>query len=216
MLPPKTNHTIMLTATVSSLLALLFLAHHGAGQDVSRPLLEVVPNTLSMMIYKSSHIVVTMVLTLVSRLGCSHQIVGYTSGTPDPTTIIPTPTSAILSLGARIIVDDVMKASNSSDSETIAFVEGTCTVLNEPTPEELGQGIFQKVFCDIIYDFGASCENTYECEDIIGVAETLVFNNDPDTNGVGVITGGSGKYAGVSGEIITRDPGTCGSPSTKI
>lgn len=136
------------------------------------------------------------------------QIVGYTRGAPDPTTILPLPTSAILPLGARIVVDDTMTASTAEDAETVAFVEGTCTVLNEPTAEDISNnGIFQKLFCDLVYDFGASCEDTYACEDIIAVEQTLVLNNDPDTNGVGVVTGGTGKYLGVSGEIITRDPG---------
>lgn len=134
------------------------------------------------------------------------QIVGYTPASPDPSKIIPTPTSAVLALGSVIVVDDVMLANNSTQSEVLARIEGSCIALNEPTLEELGQGIFPKVYCDIVYDFGAQCENPYECEDIIHVVGTLVFNNDADTDGVSVITGGTGKYNGVSGEVITKDP----------
>ena len=105
-----------------------------------------------------------------------------------------------------MVVDEVLLATNSPDAEVLALVEGSCLVLNEPTLEQIGQGIFQKLFCDLVYDFGAQCDNPYECEDIISVSQTLVLNNDPDTDGVGVITGGTGKYLGVSGEIITKDP----------
>ena len=56
------------------------------------------------------------------------------------------------------MIDDVMVASNDTttitDGDILAYVEGTCTVINEPTLEEISQGMFQKLFCDIVYDFG--------------------------------------------------------------
>lgn len=124
-------------------------------------------------------------------------IVVYTPGAADPSQIVPLPTSpGPLPLGTRIVADDF--ALDAPDGEPVFAVEGVCTAVNEPTMEELGMGIFPKIFCDFTFDDGY--------ENIIAITETLIFNNDPNTDGVGIVTGGTGKYEGVSGTVVTKDP----------